>query len=286
MSTELDARAEIAKLARLLTADEERFAALVAVPAADLRTLRDQITDVLYDSDAAGLRRAAGASRHMPGAISAAVAQHALGPVLCARIAGLVDTHSAVDVAKRLPIPFLADVSAAMDPRRASHVIAAIPADHVVQVAAELARRGEHVTMGNFVGHLDDATISASFAVLSDADLLQTGFVMDDKGRLDGVIALLPPERLHGVIAAAHEHDLWTEALDLFDHLSAERRLLLAEVIAAQDDDAVAGLLRTVAAENLWDVLVPMVLELGEEARARVVALAGEQAPPELLGAG
>ena len=35
--------------------------------------------------------------------------EKAFGPVLCARIAGMVDTGRAVDVAKRLPIPFLAD---------------------------------------------------------------------------------------------------------------------------------------------------------------------------------
>jgi len=275
-SSTLAARAEVAKLARLLGTDEDRFAALAGLPADDLRGLREQVTDVLYDSDVEGLKRAAGASKLVPGAVSATIAQRAFGPLLCARIAGLVDTRIAVDVAKRLPTPFLADVAIAMDPRRASDVIGNIPSDHVVAVAAELVRRGEHITMGRFVGHLDDATIVASFAVLSDADMLLTGFVMEDKDRLDTVIGLLPQARLHGIIAAAHDHDLWLEALDLFTHVSPARRGLLGDAAAAQDDERVHGMIAAVAQEDLWDVLADVADMMSADARARLEALAGD----------
>ena len=278
----LESRAEVAKLARLLGTAEDRFGALAELPAEDLRTLRDQITDVLYDSDIEGLRRAAGASKLVPGVVSATIAQKALGPVLCARIAGLVDTSSAVDVAKRLPTAFLADVAIAMDPRRASDVIGSIPSDHVVGVAAELVARGEHITMGRFVGHLDDTTVVASFAVLGDADMLLTGFVMEDKDRLDTVIELLPPERLHGIIAAAHDHELWLEALDLFMHVTPQRRGQLGDVAAAQDEHRLAGLIDAVAREDLWDVLVDVAEAMSPAARKRVAAAAGDAVPARL----
>ncbi|WP_372791868.1 hypothetical protein [Paraconexibacter sp.] len=282
MSVALESRAEVAKLARLLGTDDDRFQALAELPAEDLRTLREQVTDVLYDADVEGLRRAAGASKLVPGAVSATIAQRAFGPVLCARIAGLVDTNSAVDVAKRLPTPFLADVAVAMDPRRASDVIGSIPPDHVVGVAAELVARGEHITMGRFVGHLDDETVVASFAVLGDDDMLLTGFVMEDKNRLDTVIALLPSERLHGIIAAAHDHDLWVEALDLFTHVTPQRRGQLGDVAAAQEDHRVEGLIAAVTREDLWEVLVEIAATMTPQSRQRIAEIAGDAVPPGL----
>lgn len=282
MSAALDARAEVAKLARLLGADEGRFEGLAALPVEDLRTLRDQVTDVLYDSDSAALKRAAAGARVIPGAVAATISEKAFGPVLCARIAGMVDTGRAVDVAKRLPIPFLADVAVAMDPRRAVDVIGAIPTDHIVAVAAELGRRDEHVTMGSFVGHLDDAAIYACFAVLDDADLLRTGFLMDDKQRLDTVIGLLPQERLEGIVAAAHEHQLWAQAIDLLEHLSAEHHGRFTEAIMAQDDERLSAMLDVAAAEDLWPVLGPFARGLDDEVRARLLAIGGDRIPEDL----
>jgi len=281
----LESRAEVTKLAGLLSVPVDRFDALAELSPDALRELREQVTDVLYDADAGALRRAAAASRHIPGAISATIAQKAFGPLLCARIAGLVDTRTAVDVAGRLPTPFLADVSVAMDPRRASDVIGALPVEGVVEVAAELARRGEHVTMGRFVGHLDDATIVRCFAVLTDADMLQAGFVMEDKDRLDTVIGLLPEGRLEGIITAAHQDGLWPEALDLFTHVSPTRRGELGDVALGQDDAHVAAMLDAVEREELWDTLADVALTVAPASRERLRAAAGDRVPAHLRDA-
>ncbi len=285
MSAALESRAEVAKLAGLLSVPVERFDALAELSPATLRELREQVTDVLYDSDVGALKRAAAASRHIPPAISATVAQKAFGPLLCARISGLVDTRTAVAVAGRLPTAFLADVSVAMDPRRASDVIGALPADGVIEVAAELARRGEHVTMGRFVGHLDDATIVGCFAVLSDADMLEAGFVMEDKDRLDTIIGLLPAGRLQGIITAAHEDGLWPEALDLFTHVSPARRGELGDVALGQDDAHVEAMLEAVQREDLWDTLADVAATMGPESRRRLRDAAGDRVPAHLRAA-
>lgn len=282
MSAALESRAEVAKLAGLLSVPVTRFDALAELPPDALRDLREQVTDVLYDSDVGALRRAASASRHIPPAISATVAQKAFGPLLCARISGLVDTRTAVAVAGRLPTPFLADVSVAMDPRRASDVIGALPADGVIEVAAELARRGEHVTMGRFVGHLDDATIVRCFAVLGDADMLEAGFVMEDKDRLDTIIGLLPAGRLEGIVAAAHAHGLWAEALDLFTHVSPQRRGQLGDVALGGDDAHVEAMIEAVEQEDLWDTLADVALTVSDGSRRRLREVAGERIPARL----
>lgn len=285
MSAALESRAEVAKLAGLLSVPAERFDALAELPPDTLRQLREQATDVLYDGDVGALRRAAAASRHIPPAISATVAQKAFGPLLCARISGLVDTRTAVAVAARLPTAFLADVSVAMDPRRASDVIGALPTDGVIAVAAELARRGEHVTMGRFVGHLDDATIVRCFAVLSDADMLEAGFVMEDKDRLDTIIGLLPAGRLQGIITAAHEDGLWPEALDLFTHVSPERRGRLGDVALGQDDAHIEAMIAAVEEEDLWETLADVATTVSAASRERLRAAAGDRVPAHLRAA-
>ena len=47
-----------------------------------------------------------------------------------------------MDVAAKLPTEFLADVAVELDPRRASDVIAGMPAEQVAAVTRELTRRG------------------------------------------------------------------------------------------------------------------------------------------------
>ena len=72
--------------------------------------------------------------------------------------------------------------------------------------------------------------------VLSDEAVLHTGFVLEHKERLDHAVALLPADRMPGVIRQASELGLWLEELDLLDHLSDRRRGPIADVVAEQDD--------------------------------------------------
>ena len=82
------------------------------------------MTETLYDADGGSLGRLAAASRLLPAGLTATIGQRAFGPLLSARLAGLLDPDRAVDVAAKLPPPFLADVAIELDPRRASELIA------------------------------------------------------------------------------------------------------------------------------------------------------------------
>jgi len=234
----LAARAEILKLARLLGVPPERLAYLEEVPAADIRQLREQATDMLFTAHDGALGRLAAASRLLPVGLVALIGERAFGPILAARIAGLLEPHRAVEIAGRLPTEFLADVAVELDPRRAIDVIAGIPPEQIVEVSLELTRRGEFVAMGRFVGHLPLTTLSAAVRALSDADVLRAAFVMEEKDRLDELADVLGEERLSRVIDAAEREGLWLEALDLLGHLGRERQAALIEVARARLDDA------------------------------------------------
>jgi hypothetical protein len=258
VSAALEARAETIKLARLLGVEADELSYLQDAPPDDLRRFREQVTDALFARDRARLGRFAAGSRVTPAAIAATIAERALGPVLCARLSGLIEPGKAVEIARRLPPPFLADVAVEMDPRRAVDVIARLPAELIAAVAGELAAREEFVTMGRFVGFLGDDALKAAIGAMDDSTVLQTAFVMERKDRLDRIIALLPPERLDGVIAAADGQHLWPETLDLLMHLHGERR---AAIIDRADPDVIHALAEAAGRDELW----PQLLEIADQ---------------------
>ena len=229
----LGAQAEILKLARVLGDGPQRFTYLERVDPLDLQLLREQITDVLFDADLAALQRMATASKLLPSPMLAKIAERVFGPLLCARLAGVMDASRSIDVAKRLTPAFLADVSVQLDPRRSSKIIAGIPVRTVAAVAAELTRREDWITIGRFVGHIPDATMAASIEVIPNAAFLQVAFVLDDKSRVGRIVGLLPQRRFEGLMKTAAEHDLWSLMLDLLNHLRPDKRAALVAEFAA-----------------------------------------------------
>ncbi|WP_051362118.1 hypothetical protein [Solimonas soli] len=260
--SQLQIRAEIARLARLLGDDGGDFGYLATIDVQALRQLRERATAMLYDADREYLQRIAAATRLVPGAITALIAEKSLGPLLCARIAGLLPVDTAVDIARRLPDDFLADVCIELDPRRARPVVEAIPVPRVVSVSLELARRGEHVTMGRFVDILSlDALAATMQRITDDAALLKVAFYAEDRARLNRVIDQLPPARFGGIIAAAIADDgaLWPEALSLIAALEPRWRRAFGELALKQETASVARIIAITDAQQLWPSLLPVV---------------------------
>jgi hypothetical protein len=226
MSASHEAQAEIEKIARLLRVEPGRLAYLEEVDQDALRELRDQATDRMFAAGQHLFSRLGAASRIVPSPVAATISQRAFGPLLTSRMAGNADPAAAIAVAKRLPPDFLADVAVEMDPRRAPDVIAGLPAELVASTTAELAARGEWVTMGRFVGQLSEDVLAATVEVLDDEALLRIAFVTEQPARLADVLEKLPEQRLDGMVAAAYEHDLMSETdwlLDVIGPQGAQR---------------------------------------------------------------
>ncbi len=249
----LQSNAEVMKLARLLDREPGQLAYLERLPPAELRALRDSVTETLYDAHGSALGRLAGASRVLPSGLTATIGQRAFGPLLSARLAGLLDTDKAVDVATKLPPPFLADVATELDPRRASDLIASIAPALIGQVTAELVARREYVTMGRFVGHLGDEAIAAAVATMDDEAVLQVAFVLEDKSHLSRLFAKLPKGRSAGIVAAAADEGLWIEALDLLNHLDKRQRHEMVHAALGLGEEAQEAILDTIIAHDLTD---------------------------------
>jgi hypothetical protein len=254
----LQAQGEVMKVARLLQREPESLDYLASLDVTELRELRERLTETVFDAHTGSLRRLAAASRLLPVSLSASMGESVFGPLLSARLTGLLDPGRAADMAAKLPAPFLADVAVEMDPRRASDLISRISPDQIAQITAELMARGEYVTMGRFVGHLSDATISAALAAMNDRSLLGVVFVLEDKSDLPGLVALLPEHRVAGVIQAAADHDLWVEALDLLDHLTPQQRDDMVAATLRLAPAALDSLVAAVVAHGLWEEVLPI----------------------------
>lgn len=257
MSAESDTAAALQKLAHTLGVDAAELTALpglAELPADDVRLLRSQIAEALFQADRPHFARMASLSSSVPIALAAKVTQHALPPLLAARTAELVDPDRAAELVQRLSDGYLADVSAALDASRAPEVVARIPAERIGKVAAELARRQEWVVIGGFVTQISAEGLAASIAGFDGTQLLHISFVLDEKSRLDEIGALLTERQLDQVLAAAASDDLWIELEDMVSHMSGPARARLADraaVAPAPVRDAVAehvgGLLEDVA---------------------------------------
>ena len=234
MSEALEVKAEVLKLARLLRRDPQSLEYLEQLPAGEVQVLREQVMDMLFSAHGATLGRLAAASKLLPVGVVAAIAERAFGPVLTARIAGLLQPERAVEVAAKLSTGFLADTAAELDPRRAAGVIARIPPDQIAEVTRELVRRAEHVTIGRFVGHLPDESADAALAVIDADTLIRVAFVLEDPSHVDRLFDPLPGHRIVEVIDAAAADGRWEELQDVVLRLPEPLRQTYLRMAAAR----------------------------------------------------
>ncbi len=288
--TQLTCRAEIVKLARLLALTPAQLEFLDAADPLAIRALRERMSDALFDDMRPRLQRVAAASKLLPAGVNAMIGEKVFGAMLCARVAGLLPADQALEIARKLPTGFLADVSLELDPRSAKGVIARLPAEQVVAIAQELIRRREFVVMARFVDYLLDSTLEKVIhAVHDDAVLLQVAYFLESPQRIDQIVQFMSRERLASLIETAASGGVdaagyWDEALGLMLAVSEPTRRLLADLAAAQDEEVLASMLHAVQLQNLWDVLLPVVTSMSESAQQRLAKLAlAKGVKPELL---
>jgi hypothetical protein len=227
------ATAEVRKLAHVLDVAPDELDAVSGLAAADLKQLRRQVSDALFEADREAFVRVAVLAKALPVAVAAKVTAAVLPPLIAARTAELLDPDRAAELAGRLPAAYLAEVALRMDAARSPHIVAAVPPARVADVARELARRGEWVVIGGFVAEVTSLALAASVAELDGEQLLRVGFVLEDPGRLDEIVDLLTDRQLDAMLAAAAGSGLWTELAEIVRHLSAPQRARLAERFAA-----------------------------------------------------
>jgi hypothetical protein len=227
--------AELRKLAHALDVAPERLDMLDGVPAEDLRTLRKQIGEAMFQADRHHLARVAALSKTIPVSLTVKLTEAVLPPLVAARTAELLEPHRAAQLVSRISEKYLADVSRYVDGSRAPEVVAAIPPERVADIAAELAGREEWVVIGSFVAHVTEEALAASVARFTGEQLLRIAFVLDDLSRMDDIGRMLTPGQIDELLTEAAELGLWVELEEFVENLAAPRRARLAEHYARLD---------------------------------------------------
>lgn len=283
--SELANRAERQKLGQLLGLKETDLHFLEKIDERSIAALREQTSGMLFDRNRGMFQRIAASSKLLPNSLLAVIAERAIGPWLCAHVAGHMPTAAAIDLASRLPVPFLADTCVQLDPRRVQPLIRGIPVSQVKSVAKELVRRRDYITMGRFVDSLPESTIRQ---VLDDTPqddaLLLIAYYAENKEHLSHVIGFLSEERLMRVMQAAQDHSLWPEALGLMSYVSPALRTRLADMAAGQNDTLLTGMVEAIKQHNIWNDALPIVGFMSEPSRKRFINLPAVQDDAALTG--
>lgn len=274
-----DARPEIQRIARLLRVRTDQLGFLDDVDDADLIAFRGQLTSTLFDANAGVLTRLGSGAKLLPAPVLAKIAERVFGPLLCARVAGVIDPSKASEVAARLPVDFLTDVAVELDPRRVEQVVRTLPSDMIADVARVLGQREDWITLGQFVGYLDADHLTAAVDALDDTQLLRTAYTVDDVSAIPGVVDVVGTERLTALFSTAAREDLFDALLRLATHLRDDQIGSLAEAIMAAERGTLGRLVAAAASCGHWDALLPIAANLPEDAKAGVAESVRDLAP-------
>jgi hypothetical protein len=244
----------LAKLARVLEVEPSEVDFLAHLPVEQLRDLRWQVSDTLHAADARRLAGVMASAKLVPIGLAAAIGEKWFGPVLCARLVGLVDPKRGGQYARHLSVDFMADITARTDPRVVGDLVHELDLRSMQEIAAMLLQRGDHLTLSHFVGHLPAEVVAAVLAAIDDnAVVVRIARFVEDLSHLDPVVALLPDERIVDLVHAVDAEDLWVDGLHLFSHLSDTQVGRIAATIVRQDTDAVLAAVEAFDRHDLWE---------------------------------
>lgn len=268
-------RVEVHKLAHELGVEHESLAYLESLPADQLVTLRHGVSRAVFAANEHRLKPLGALARRVPATLAARIAKAALGPLLCGRVASVMDPRTAVPLAGHLDPDFLAQVTLSIDPARSAAIITQLDHELVVAVGERLIESGDYMVLARFITVVDEDIVLRLVELAEGPQLLEVALYADDHARVDELLQAIPEAKLAAVIeAAATSEDRADAAVSLLTMLSAEsqRRLTdLAATLAPAVADAVVG--ATVRLE-VWPVLLPVVGSLAPGAIARFVNVA------------
>lgn len=275
--TDLLTRGQLDLLAQLLDARPEDVAGFARLGAADLRAVREHISAELFDADAPMFARIARLAPLLPDAVVAKVAVTVVPAEVSGRAAGalaLAHPDRIAGILTALPVGYLADAAAHLDPRTIPALAARVPAAALVPAAEELLRRGDFTTTSRFVEHAPDDLVAAlERGIGDDLGLLMTAALILDAGRLTAILRAFPAERRDAIArtAATGGDRGLIAAISVYGRLDAELRTRSTAVLAgAMDEAGVIGLIEAAAVAEAGAELLAAVTGAEDELLRRV----------------
>ncbi|MGQ0479760.1 MAG: hypothetical protein ACT4O0_01825 [Pseudonocardia sp.] len=199
---------QIGRIARLLGMPPDEVLGLEPLSEDELRRLHDQISHALFKDGHARFARVASLSKSLPGPVAGKLAERFLPAVLAARVTELLEPAKAADLANRVSLPYLGDISMVLDPVRSRPVVRAIPAERIGEVAREIFRRREYATMAEFVGTVTPGALFAVLGAAAPRDLLAVVRLLVWNDDLDHAIRNLPEAQVRQIVTELDSAEL------------------------------------------------------------------------------
>lgn len=268
--------AESRRLARVLGVPLDRLRFLREVSAADVAALHIECRDLLRARHRTLYRRLARTSRLLPVSLAAWIAEHTLGPMLCARISTEMSTSATALLCQHLSPAFMAQVCPHMDIDTLSGLAAELPAGQLREIARLLLANNEYIILGELADTLPEEQLQRMVDAFGAADiLLPLSLFMERPDRIEFLLSQLPAQSLPNLahVAAEPRRGLLPEALALLHRVSPiwKRRLLDAAI--ADGEGTLEALVKEVDRQSLWRGALPLLALLDRAGSRKLLHL-------------
>lgn len=223
--TALTSALEITKLAHEMHVDESELAFLATRSPDDIRDLRGIVSHAMFSRHESRVKGLAAVSKKLPAAVTAKITEIAMGPMLSARVAAVMDPADAAKLAGHLKPEFLAELSVHLDPSRVEGIIAKLDSALVVEVGRRLLAEGHLLTLARFTGVVRPETSLEVVDGASGAEILQLALFIDEPAVVDPILAGLSDETVAEIAAATAEHGEAADALLATLHEDSRARI-------------------------------------------------------------
>ncbi|CAN5199146.1 MAG: hypothetical protein ACSLEW_09630 [Nocardioides sp.] len=219
--SDLASRNEVMLLAHEMSIDEADLNFLVESPAADLRDLRQAMSNAMFARQEPRFQRLAALSKLLPSAVTAKIAEIALGPVISGRVAGVLDPKDAAKLATGLKPDFLARLTPSLDPQRVAPIVERLPHDLIIRIGKILVAEHKHLVLGRFVAVAPMPAVLGVIEGESASQTLEIAMFCEDKSALQAVVDELDDEFTEAIVHAAALGDALDDALTLLEFMDA-----------------------------------------------------------------
>jgi len=239
--TDFLTRGQLEILAATLGVEVDHVAHLDRLGADGVRALRERISNLLFDEQAAIFARVSKLAPLTPNALVAKVSEAVIPPLVAGRAAGAlgIDHQGRIaDLLGRLSPTYMADCAPYLDPRTIAVLAPVVPGDALVPGANELLNRRDYVTAAAFVEYATPELIRAfEQGIEDDLGLINTAALVHSSAVLAQIIDAIPDERLERILAASlTTPDSILSGLSVLSRLDVEVRNRLVDLLARHVD--------------------------------------------------
>lgn len=275
----LQRQAEQLRLARLLSTPVETLDFLSTLDPGELQSLREICGEFLQRQHRPLFQRIARASKLLPTALAARIAERTLGALLCARVAGEISLPLSAALCRHHSPAFMASITVHMEPERVAAVAAALPPDLVGKVACELLSRREFITLADLVAEMAPDLVAAALqdlpAPACGEGLLNVLLFVRDAAQLQVILERAAPAQLAAMLQASADAglDLWPEALALLARLPPLWQRHLLRLAMDSGPELLQGMIAGTVRHGLWQPAASLVEMMTEDEQRQLMQL-------------